>query len=341
VSAAGLYSPQTVGTHTVTASAAGKAGTAQVTVTPGAAVSVSISPPRATITADQTQQFAASGQDAKGNPVATFSWVASGGAVTPAGFYTPDKVGQWQVTASSGGKNAVAQVFVTPGRLATMSVSPDGITLAADKTQHYSAVGRDAKGNNVPVSPAWRAEDGAIDSQGRFEPQKAGTWEIGAEQDGIADTVTVTVVPGAIDKLVISPESATLDNGQRVEFKLRAADVKGNEIPVSDGEVAWEQVGGRVGRLSGEGALVAEMPGTATVRATMSYGGATRSAEAKVTVHWWLLYLLFVALVSALIAGAAIARRRRRKRRMKSGQRQILHAPDLGPQPSGNRWGPP
>ncbi|HLF07711.1 MAG TPA: exo-alpha-sialidase, partial [Thermoplasmata archaeon] len=49
VGASGLLTPQKTGTHTVTATAQGKSGTAQVTVNPGAAVSVSIAPPTATI----------------------------------------------------------------------------------------------------------------------------------------------------------------------------------------------------------------------------------------------------------------------------------------------------
>ncbi|MGH6692559.1 MAG: Ig-like domain-containing protein, partial [Gammaproteobacteria bacterium] len=314
VGASGLFTPQKTGTHTITATTQGKSAAGQVTVTPGAAVSVSISPSPVTIAADRTQQFAAAGQDAKGNPVTTFSWVTSGGAVSQTGLYTPDRIGQWQVTVSSGGKNAVAQVFVTPGALAKLEVDPDGVTVRADRTQQYTAKGMDAKGNDVAVTPKWTVVDGDVSTAGLFTPEKVGQWQITATQGGISDAVTVNVVPGAIAGLTMTPASSTLDKGQQVKFELQAEDSKGNEIPLADAEVVWSVVGGSPGSVDQNGVFTGEFPGSATVRATATYLGESKSADSKVTVHWWILYLLLIALGVMSMIGVGAARRRKRKK---------------------------
>ncbi|HLF05660.1 MAG TPA: hypothetical protein VI893_00545, partial [Thermoplasmata archaeon] len=165
VSPAGLFTPQTVGSVTVTVSAGGKSATAAVTVTHGAATKVIVTPASQTITADQTLRYTAVAEDAKANkwslPGAT--WTVSGGAgagtIDASGLYRPDKIGSFTIEATDAGSGlkGTAQVTVTPGAVATVTVSPSTASITADDTQQFSADAVDAKGNPVQTSYAWIA----------------------------------------------------------------------------------------------------------------------------------------------------------------------------------------
>jgi hypothetical protein len=347
----GLYTPQKTGTFTVEGtdpSNSQKAST-QVTVEPGAVASVAVAPKSASITADETQQFAANAVDSKGNPVSSgISWTASGGSVSQSGLFTPSKTGSYTVTASAGTISDAATVTVRPGKLAVIDVTPKTKTITADDSLQLSAKGSDAKGNDIPLSPAWSAENGDVSSAGSFTPQASGKWKVTATQDGVSGSAEITVTPGAVAKVTLDPATKEMEKGQSVEFALAAEDAKGNAI-TSGAKVEWKIAGDSIGSLDQNGKFMAKSAGGATVSATVTYGGASATGEAKVSVKGGLLDMkgggplplllaIVLAAVISIVAAGALAARARRKAREEERARAQAQGHAWGPGPQ--QWGP-
>src|ERR1019366_8579829 len=74
--------------------------------------------------------------------------------------------------ATSGAVLGVETVNVTAGPPASITVSPNPTTLATGLTQQFTAVGKDASGNVVAITPAWAvvAGGGSINGSGLFTP---------------------------------------------------------------------------------------------------------------------------------------------------------------------------
>src|SRR6185436_10610762 len=118
------------------------------------------------------QQFTAVGRDAGGNILTitpTWSVVASGGTITAAGglFTAGATTGTFAntVKATVGLISGTATVTVASGPVTTIVVSPNPVTLSQGATQQYTAVGTDAGGNVVAITPVWAvvAGGGSID----------------------------------------------------------------------------------------------------------------------------------------------------------------------------------
>jgi streptogramin lyase len=286
VSATGLFTPQATGTFTVTATAGGKSGTASVTVAHGAAVKVNVAPQGQSITADQTLSFTAEGEDAKANkwPLSSPTWSVQGGAgagaIDAAGLYRPDKVGTWTIEgqdAQSGLKGS-AQITVTPGAVATITVSPPSASITADETQQFTAAAVDQKGNGVPTTFSWSATAGAVSSGGLYTPDKAGSWTVTAGAGGKQATASVDVSPGALARIELSPATVTLTADDTQQFSTKGFDAKGNERPVT---IGWRLDGGApAGTVTSGGLYTPSKVGTWTLAAAE---GAIQ-ATARITV---------------------------------------------------------
>jgi hypothetical protein len=127
---------------------------------PGTLASISVTPD-VTLPILGTQQFVAMGRDAEGAIVAispAWTVVSGGGAINPTGMFTAGTVpGTYAATvmAASGGLSGTASVIVTVGALESIEVTPNPITLEEGTSQQYAAIGRDAGGNVVPITPSW------------------------------------------------------------------------------------------------------------------------------------------------------------------------------------------
>ena len=177
--------------NTVQASSTGVSGFASVNVTAGALATIAVTPNPATISAGATQSFVAVGRDASSNIVAitpVWSVAAGGGTINAAsGLFTAGAAtGTFTNTAvaTSGAISGQATVIVTLGTLATITVTPDPASMGFGQTQRFSAVGRDAVGNVLLMTPTWSVVVG-----GGTINAVSGLWTAGA----IAGTFTNTI----------------------------------------------------------------------------------------------------------------------------------------------------
>lgn len=273
--AAGLYTPQLTGDWRVWANESGISGTATVHVTPGALARIDVTPADVTITADQTQAYAAAGYDAHGNPVPVApTWGVSDGLISPLGLFAPFHVGLWRVYANASGISGSTSVTVTPGALARIDVAPPDVTITADDTQAYTATGHDAKGNIVAIAPAWSATGGTIDAGGVYTAALAGTWVVRATAQGITGSTSVTVTPGLLARIDVSPPNAQITADQTQQYTATGYDAKGNLVTITP---TWSVTGGAI---SGTGLYTPTLVGVFVVTAT----SGTVSGSTNVTV---------------------------------------------------------
>ena len=279
------------GNGTVTASASGINGNASVTVQAGGIDHIVLTPSSANVNAGGSQAFSASAKDSCNNTVsASFTWsVASGaGSIGSTGSYTaPCTPGSYAsaVTVTSGSVSAHADVSVSVGALATLSVSPTNPTVPAGSTQQFTANGADACGNGVTASPSWSVVNGggSISSSGLFTAgSSAGTFAntIQASANGITATTGVTIAAGSVASLVVSPANATIGIGQHQTFTVTASDSSGNSINVTP---TWSVINGGGTIDASTGIFTAgNVSGTFNGTVQASAGGITATATVSV-----------------------------------------------------------
>ncbi|MEP6573618.1 MAG: ice-binding family protein [Gemmatimonadota bacterium] len=229
-----------------------------------------VSPNPDAVTAGATRQFVAAGEDANGNsvvlnPAPTWAIGAGGGTIdTVTGLFTAGgAAGTFAntVQATSGGITGFASVLVTSGGLATISVTPDPVTVASGTDVQFVATGRDAANNIVPLSTTWSVTNvvaGTIDSvTGVFTASATpGTYPntIVATSGAIADSASVTVVAsgGALATIVINPNPGTMAATGTRQFTATGQDINGVVVPISPA-VTWTVVngGGGINGVSG------------------------------------------------------------------------------------------
>lgn len=320
ISSSGLFTAGSVpGTFASTVQAtSGRLSTAAtVVVTVGPLATLVITPSPATLAIGAAQQFVAVGHDASGNVVAvapTWTVVAGGGAIglTTGLFTAGNASGVYTntVRANVGALVALATVTVENGTLAAITVTPNPTSLQAGSAQRFTAVGTDAGGNVIAITPTWSVVQGggSIDaSTGHFTAGTtagtfAGTVRASSGTVSGSATVTVTAIPPVLATIVVTPDPVSMQAGRTQQFAATGRDGSGNAFPIS---VTWSVVmsGGSIDPNSGLFTAGA-VPGTfaSTVRAT----SGTISGSATVTVAAIAPSLLGAAAPNGIMAGTAV-----------------------------------
>jgi hypothetical protein len=204
---------------------------------------LTISPTTATVPVTGTVQFTAAGTRAS-TSVTTIKgavWtVAGGGTVSQTGLFTAGSTpGTSTITVTCGGKSAVATVTVVAGPLATITVTPNPATLAVGAQQQFTAVGRDASGNVVPITPVWSTTNppGTINAgTGLFTAgTTTGTFanSVRATSGSIFGTATVIVTAGPLATITVTPNPVTLGQGAVQTFTAVGKDAGGNVVAIN------------------------------------------------------------------------------------------------------------
>ncbi|OYV67999.1 MAG: hypothetical protein B7Z74_08905, partial [Deltaproteobacteria bacterium 21-66-5] len=242
VDGAGLFTAGVVTgtfTNTVRATSGALSGTVTVNVTAGPLAAITVTPNPTTMPVNGTQQFVAVGRDANGNttPVAA-AWtvVAGGGSISSTGVFTAGGVAGTfanTVKATSGALSTTATVVVTAGPLASITVSPNPVTMLVNGTQSFTAVGKDAGGNVIPITPGWSvvAGGGTVDGAGLFTAGTApGTYTntVMATSGTVSGAATVTVTAGPLASIAVTPSPASLVINGTQQLVAMGRDINGN-----------------------------------------------------------------------------------------------------------------
>ncbi|MEK7281644.1 MAG: trypsin-like peptidase domain-containing protein, partial [Chloroflexota bacterium] len=266
-----------------------------------------VSPGTVTLGIGKSQQFSTEAADTYGNPIpeAQITWEASGGVgnISDKGLLTTGtRAGTFtqavKTTANLGSisTSSSSSVTVTPDPLEALAISPSPVEVAAGTNKQIEAVATDKYGNRIPeVQVAWtmsNANAGSITATGlltggEIAKSFADAVEAKATQGSLTRTakVSVNVVPGPLEQLVIAPNLADIGMGMTQQFVALGGDKFGNRI--SGLALTWSVDAGG-GTVDAKGLFTAGTnPGTfnKTVKASISQGSITRSATANVTVE--------------------------------------------------------
>lgn len=258
---------------------------------PGTLSTLTISPDPKTLAINGTQQFVAIGKDFSGANVAVnpvWSVVAGGGTISATGMFTAGTATSTYantVKAVSGALSSTATVIVISGPLATITVTPNPVSLAVGATQQYTAVGKDAAGNVVPLTPTWSvaANGGTITSGGLFTAgSSTGTFAntVKATSGSISGTATVTVT-AALASITVTPNPASLLTNSSQQFAATGRDGNGNVIAISP---VWSVVNGG-GSIDPNTGLFTSGGTAGTFSNTVKATSGTISGTATVTVN--------------------------------------------------------
>jgi Right handed beta helix region len=285
VDGAGTYTAgNRAGTFAViVTTSSGLSDTAVVTITetappPSSGVSqVVLSPVNGTVEAGGSLNFRAEGKAADGTLLdITATFTTTGGSITSSGKYTaPSSAGTYSVVATdpSSGKADTSDVAVTVDApvLAQVVLSPGSASVVAGTTKQFSTVGKASDGSAISITPSYTATGGTISSSGLYTAgTTAGTFRIIAAASGKVDTATVTVTTApsvpTLERLVLTPASASLNSGATATFAAKGVMSNGADTPVT---VTFTATGGSItsngtytaGPTSGSYKVIAKLNG--------------------------------------------------------------------------------
>ena len=233
---------------------------------PGTLASMTVTPDT-TLIEGTTAPMIAKGFDADGRyiPVSpTWTVALGGGTITSTGLFTAGATPglfAHTVVASVGSISANASITVLPGALATITVFPNPGTLPTGGTLTFTAVGKDAVGNIVQVTPSWsvvNATAGTINSgTGLFTAgMVAGTYPgtVQATSGAISGFATVKVVAGTLFSITVKPASDTLIVGTTQQYTVVGQDASGNVVAITP---TWSVVNVTAGTINSAGLFTA------------------------------------------------------------------------------------
>ena len=165
---------------------------------------VTVEPDSAAVLAGQTVGFTASAIDFFGDPVSPIlvDWQVTGGVgiISNAGIFTGQQAGEGQVQARVGLAQPGTATVTVVGSIVGLSITPTGnpVEVETGTTRQFTALVRDAQGNQSEVTATWSLSDaalGTVSAAGLFTAGTVGaTGTIMAEAEGQTATVPLSVV---------------------------------------------------------------------------------------------------------------------------------------------------
>lgn len=241
-----------------------------------------LSPGVATVQAGQTQAFTlkATLDDGTTADVAEqATWTLTGGGFTgipgQRGLFTATSQGTWTLTTTVAGLTATAAITVTHGTPTSLNVLPTSAALTADGFLPLHIYGVDGQGNGFDVSQdvtlTTTDPKGTVNATG-YMPAAAGSWVITAALGALTDSVPVTITPGMLKTLTVTPQEVIADPGDTAGLMVTGTDAKGNSLSpqatvrVSNDAVASVDANGKIlAKSTGQTNVIVEAEGITAV----------------------------------------------------------------------------
>ena len=271
----GVVTGRYVGSVPIAATIEGKAAVAQVQVIPVPVVAVRVSPSSRDLTVGETAQLSAEPLDARGSVLAgrSASWSSNRpnvASVAANGHVSAIAPGSAVITATVEGKSGVAAIAVSPAPVISIVVSPSSATLIVGQTVELEAQPRDGAGRPLTGrSVTWSSshtEVATVTSSGIVAAVASGTATITASSEGRNGSATIVVQAPAVNRVEITPATATVSEGGAFRLTATVYDSRGNAIPGAP--VAWASSDARVATVDNVGRVVGVRAGSVVVTAT-------------------------------------------------------------------------
>ncbi|MEF8874916.1 MAG: hypothetical protein V5A88_09665, partial [Candidatus Thermoplasmatota archaeon] len=246
----GLFTETAVGDYDVNATYNGVSSPITIVTVEAAGVDyVEITPDtNQTITAGKTIDFDAEAYDQDDNLITDnkteFRWENA-----TRGVFNRRRAGEYEVrTSYDNVTSALTTVTVEPSKADRIEIGPEENVVKAGEVTSYKAVAYDEYENeigDVSVDATWYVEDGAVGNWGGsdYTTEVAGIWTVTGDYDGLTDTALITVEPGSVETVELSPsEDQTIISGEEIEFSATVYDAYGNSLGIDVDDIEWENV---------------------------------------------------------------------------------------------------
>jgi uncharacterized protein YjdB len=281
VSPVGVVIGVAVGGATISASANGKSASTEVTVTPEAAATVTITPSTLLLRKTNTRQLTAVARNAQNNEVKgrTFRWTTSNPAVATVdqtGLVTAIGAGTANIVAETNQVLGGAVVTVTEIPLGSCTLAPTSSKLTVTQSVQPALTLRDTAGTVVPSvgrSILWQSTNEAVavvSPTGLVTTRKAGSAVISAtsvEFPTVTCRTAVEAVDPRIVQVIITPRTGQLRLGIPRGLGVTLLDSTQSSIP-SGRSVTWSSGSPTTALVSQAGIVTGIALGTARVIAT-------------------------------------------------------------------------
>lgn len=292
VSSSGVVTGLATGATQVAASAGGKSAIAAITVQRVPVASVVVLPATAEATTGNQVQFTATIYDA--NQIAltdrSIAWSSSNEAVATVdstGLATAVAPGVATIRATSEVRSDAATITVALVPVAMVTVEPSTVTVGSGSTTTLTArVTAQSGGLLTDRVVTWISSNPAVATVSSTGVVTAvvtgalvGTATITAGAEGKSGSASVTVTPGPIASVRVTPPTTSLAIGSRVDLTAVALDAAGNQI--SGVTFTWASSNPAIASVSIDGEVNAKKEGTVTITAITL--GTSGSATVTVT----------------------------------------------------------
>ena len=260
--------------------------------------SIAVTPSTASVGVAGTQQFTATGTYSDGstqNITTTVSWISSNKPVATVGLHTGlakgVAAGSATLTASLGRVSGTGALTVTSPALKSIAVTPATPSIAAGKTQQFTATGTYSDGStqNLTKTAIWTSSSTAvatINTAGLATGIAQGSATITATSGTISGSATLTVTAPVLTSIAVSPGSATIGFSSTQQFTATGTYSDGSSQDVTT-TVSWISSKTSVATIKLHTGLATSVSaGTVTITASLGtvHGTATLTVSSSSTL---------------------------------------------------------
>jgi hypothetical protein len=274
----GMATSSGTGTANISATLGAVSSSTTLTVATAALVSIAVSPANAAIPLGTTQPFTAVGTYTDGSTqdlTASAAWSsgATGVATIGAGGLALGVgLGSTNITATSGAIPASASLSVGPPVLVSLVISPNSASVAAGRTQPFTATGTytDGSSQNLTNSVSWSSSLPAVagvNAAGLATGLTQGTTNIIGSMGIINASATLTVTAPLLVSISVSPATASIPDGTSQQFSATGTYSDGSTQDLTSG-ATWTSSAPGVATVGATGLATGAGIGNATITAT-------------------------------------------------------------------------
>jgi len=287
INSTGVFTPQSVGTHDVTACFGVICATESITVTPGQPVTLVVEDIEETITADETFTIVASIKDQHGNtvPGLTITYTPTNGTMSGTTFY-PHDAGIQTVAVFWNGQTTDVTITVLGGVPTHYETSGCEQVVHAGETCELNWTLHDQYGNllglEVGGGITWTVGGGVFtEANGTYFAMTVGNYVLNmTSTGGIYHEIPIQVTHGEMTSLEINASSTFVTADDVVWLNTTRIDVMGNRLSVVIPQENWTISDGMI--TAGQPAeWHAQNRGSKTL--TASYAGMSSSVVVQVS----------------------------------------------------------
>ena len=299
VSSSAVGTSLTAGSASIIATLGGTNGSALLTVTPAAVVSITVSPAFATIPLGLSQIFTAVGTFTDGSSQdlsSSVHWSSSLAAVatvsnTPGtnGRTATFGSGSSAINATIGGVTGSGNLVVISIALAAIEVTPENPSIPIGATQQFTATGiyTDKSTANITAFVTWSSLSAAVATvsntsatQGLTTGSGSGNTLISATYGSIAGSTSLAVQDSLLS-ISVSPPISTISPGANQQYSAVATYASGliNDVSTS---VSWSSSTPSVATINASGVVLSVATGSTVISA--SFGSILGSANLSVSL---------------------------------------------------------